>query len=54
MLKNPTVRALAGAVAAGLAVAGPLVDNGVTPSEACAIALAFLAGAGLTAAPNAR
>lgn len=49
MLKNPYVRAIAGGVAAALAVAGPLVDNGVTPSEAIAIAIAFISGSGLTA-----
>lgn len=49
MLKNPYVRALAGGLASALAVAGPLVDNGVRPSEGIAIALAFLSGSGLTA-----
>lgn len=54
MLKNPVLNALLGAVASALAVAGPLVDDGLTPSEIVAIALAFLAGAGFTAAPSAR
>lgn len=49
MLKNPYVRALAGGISAALAVAGPLVDDGLRPSEAIAVALAFLAGSGLTA-----
>lgn len=49
MLKNPYVRALAGGVGLALAVAGPIVDNGLAPSEWCAIGLAFLGGSGLTA-----
>lgn len=54
MLKNPVLNALLGGLASALAVAGPLVDDGVLASEAIAIALAFLAGTGLTAAPQAR
>lgn len=49
MLKNPYVQAVAGGIALALAVAGPLVDDGVAPSEYCSIALAFLGGSGLTA-----
>jgi hypothetical protein len=49
MLSNPYVRALVGGLAAALAVAGPLVDNGLAPSEVVAVALAFLSGSGLTA-----
>lgn len=52
MLKNPLLNALLGGLAAALAVAGPLVDDGVLPSEGIAIALAFLSGTGLTAVPN--
>lgn len=52
MLKNPYLLALAGGLALALAVAGPLVDDGVAPSEACAIGLAFLGGSGLASAPG--
>lgn len=49
MLKNPVLLALAGGLVAALATAGPLVDDGLRPSEAIAIALAFATGTGLTA-----
>jgi hypothetical protein len=54
MLKNPYVVALAGGVALALAVAGPLVDNGLAPSEVCAVVLAFLGGSGLASTPNSK
>lgn len=54
MLKNPILNVLLGALATALAVAAPLIDDGVTPSEIVAIALAFLGGAGFTAVPNSR
>lgn len=54
MLKNPVLNALLGALATALSVAAPLLDNGLTPAEIVAVALAFLAGAGFTAAPVAR
>lgn len=53
-MKNPVIRALALGFASAAAVAGPLVDNGVKPSEAIAIAVAFVTGTGLTAMPNGR
>lgn len=46
--------AIAGGLAAALTVAIPLVDDGLAPSEALSIALAFLTGTGLTAAPVTR
>lgn len=46
------VRALLGGLGSALAVAGPLVDNGLKASEGIAIALAFLTGSGLTSLPN--
>ena len=52
MLSNPYVRAVLGGLVAGLGTAGPLVDNGVTPSEVIAIALATIIGTGLTATPS--
>lgn len=52
MLKNPYLRALAGGLAAAILVATPIVDDGLLPSEVLSIVGAFLAGAGLTAAPN--
>lgn len=54
MLKNPVLNALLGALATALTVAAPLLDNGLTPAEIVAISLAFLAGAGFTAAPTGR
>lgn len=53
-MKNPVIRALALGFASAAAVAGPLVDNGVKPSEAIAIAVAFLTGTGLVAVPTGR
>lgn len=54
MLKNPVLNALLGALATALAVLAPLIDNGLSPSEIVAVALAFLGGAGFTAAPSSR
>ena len=42
--------AIAGGVLAALAVAAPIVDDGVTASEIIAISSAFIAGTGLTGA----
>lgn len=53
-MNNPVVRSLAGGLASAMLVAGPLVDNGVAPSEAISIALAFLTGTGLVAMPSGR
>lgn len=50
MLKNPYVLALAGGLANAAAIGGPLLDDGVKPSDVCAVVVAFLVGAGLTAA----
>lgn len=49
VLSNPYARAVFGGLGAAIAVAIPLVDDGVLASEALSIALAFLTGAGLTA-----
>lgn len=46
---KPYVFALAGGVAAALAVLSPVVHDGVDASECIQAALAFLAGSGLTA-----
>lgn len=53
-MNNAVVRSLAGGLASAMLVAGPLVDNGVAPSEAISIAFAFLTGTGLAGMPNGR
>ena len=54
LLDNPYVRLIAGGIAAAIIVASPIVDDGVTPSEALSILGAFLSGSGLTAVSNGR
>lgn len=44
--------ALLGGMAAAIATAIPLVDDGLKPSESLSIVLAGLVGSGLTAVPN--
>lgn len=46
---KPYLRALAGGVAAALAVLSPVVSDGVNAEEWIQAALAFMAGSGLTA-----
>ncbi|WP_166139608.1 hypothetical protein [Nocardioides ochotonae] len=50
---NPYVRMFIGGLVAAIAVATPIVDDGVTMSEALSILAAFLSGTGLTAVPAA-
>lgn len=54
MTTNPYLRALLGGLAAAIAVATPLVDDGLVASEVLAIVAAFLSGSGLTAAQPGR
>lgn len=54
VFEHTVVRALFGGVAAGLGYSIGVVDDGLVLSEALAIALAALAGAGFTAVPNGR
>jgi hypothetical protein len=49
VFSNPYVRAFLGGLATAIAVATPLVDDGVTVSEILSIASAFLAGTGAVA-----
>lgn len=49
MKLHPVVAAILGGIVAALMVAGPLVDNGLKPSDIIAIVLAGLSGTGLTA-----
>lgn len=47
----PILKLVAGGVAVALAVATPLVDDGLSASEILTIATAFLGGLGVTAVP---
>ena len=51
MFKNRLVNAVLAGIAGALAVAGPLVDDGLSPSEIVAVTLAFLASGGFAATP---
>lgn len=43
----PYAKAVAGGIAAALAFAVPVVDDGLAPSEVLGIALAFIGGLGI-------
>lgn len=50
---RPISKAIAGGLVGGISFAIPVVDDGVMPSEALGIALAFLLGLGIVyAAPR--
>lgn len=51
---SPWAAALLGGLLSAFVVASPIVDDGVRPSEALAIAGAFLTGTGLTAVRTGR
>lgn len=51
MFKNRIVNALLAGLAGALAVAGPLVGDGLSPEDIVAVTLAFLAAGGFAATP---